>query len=171
MLHSMHEAVRPNHRPRQFRLIMLFVVMVLACVPLAWLASHARQSRARAATEQKINALGGRVESHFAWPTTVDLDHAQIQNDDLKLLAEFPSLEYLYLGGTPISDDGLAHVAELDELSWLDLRDTQVSDAGLEHLKGLSKLRMLRVNGSRITMEGLKKLKSSIPELDWEVWR
>lgn len=161
------EPARPlAPRPRQFRLITLFAVMLAVCVPLTWLAIQARHSRERDAAEKRINELGGRVEKYFGWPATVDLDHAPIKDDELVLLAEFSSLEYLFLGGTPITDAGLVHIGRLDNVGWLDLRDTAVTDAGLEHLKGLRKLRMLRFTGSKITLEGFMKLKESIPELE-----
>lgn len=166
----MAEAVSSNppakRKPGQYRLISLFVVMLVVSLPLAWLAIFARQSREQAAAEEKINERGGRVESYFGAYTSIDLDHGSIKDDDLVLVKEFPDLEYLFLGGTAITDAGLVHLEKLEELGWLDLRDTAVTDAGLERLKGLKKLRMLRYTGSKVTKEGFEKLQKSIPLLE-----
>jgi hypothetical protein len=142
----------PAGKPRrQFRLITLFAVMLLACVPLAWMAVEARRQRARTAAEARVQELGGRIHVtlsilspgslHNYQRSRIVLDHTSVGDDDLKLLAEISDLESL------------------------DVTNTEVSDAGIEHLKGLRHLNTLNHSGSRITPEGIAKLRRSIPQL------
>jgi hypothetical protein len=93
--------------------------------------------------------------------TQVIAEHSStIRDVDLATLAEFPKLELLNLGETPIGDAGLVHLATLRNIRVLHLDTTQVTDAGLAHLEGLDKLETLSLgdNGEAITDLGLARL-------------
>ena len=110
-----------------------------------------------------IEALGGSVrrdDERSGRPVVyINLGGCQkLKDEDLKILASFPELRVLVLGGTATSDAGLKHVAGLKNLTELYLIGTDITDAGLKELVGLQKLEELRVGNTAITDAGLKEL-------------
>ena len=94
----------------------------------------------------------------------VNLVGAQVTDDGLAHLKEFPALERLELSDG-ITDAGLAHLSGLPTLASLDLFGTDATDAGLQHLRQIPTLRKLRVNESRIGQEALRDLVAAVPGL------
>lgn len=81
----------------------------------------------------------------------------------LEHLQKFRMLKVLGLGGTKITDVGLKHLANVTSLQELILGSTNVSDAGLEHLKGLTELQVLDLVSTHVTEEGVARLRQSLP--------
>jgi hypothetical protein len=131
--------------PFTFRLATVFALMLLACIPLSWLAIRARQARTREAAEARINELGGRTV--VLWPA--DMEPRRIQLD---------------LAYTAVQDEDLKLLAQLPEIEILDLIQTDISDAGIDHLKEFPKL-TIYCSGTRVTHEGVEKLRGSIRNL------
>ena len=88
---------------------------------------------------------------------SVDLSGLKIQDIPDALLALAPTLETLFLTGTPITD--AAPLAKLTNLTELYLSDTQIADAA--PLEGLTNLTWLDLSRTPITdaapLEGLTK--------------
>ena len=89
-----------------------------------------------------------------------------VADADLAILAEFPNLLDLDLGGTGISDEGLKHLAGLRKLRNLDLRGTRVTDAGLVHLAELKDLKFVNLDGTSVKGWGVDHLKRAVPGVD-----
>jgi hypothetical protein len=143
----------PVKRFRQFRLLTLFVVMLLVCIPLSWFARRAARLRARAAAEQRVTELrgwvyrGGYDIRRNVWEDESLLDigllDTQVTDDDLKLFQAF-------------SDEPVIH---------LDLMNTQIGDAGLAHLKSLKNVDMLWLAGTRVTRAGIEAWDALPPDI------
>lgn len=79
-------------------------------------------------------------------------------DEDLKHLARFDGLRFLYLDGTKVTDAGIAeHVAPLKDLTHLSLRFTSVTARGFATLRDLPQLKTLALPES-ISDEDLAQL-------------
>jgi hypothetical protein len=85
----------------------------------------------------------------------LDLEGSPTNDAGLAPLARFRSLAQLNLKGTRISDRGLAHLERLPTLKFLDLTGTQITDAGMVHLARLAGLTSLYLGGTAITDAGM----------------
>ena len=88
----------------------------------------------------------------------LDLDKADITDNDLVHLAGMKQLRTIYLTNRPISDAGLSHLKGLDRLELLDLSGTKITDSGLHDLVGLANLKELYLHGTRITDSAVASL-------------
>lgn len=86
-----------------------------------------------------------------------------IADGDLAILAEFPNLLDLDLGGTEIGDEGLKHLARLRKLRNLDLRGTRVTDSGLVHLAELNDVKFINLDSTIVQGWGVDRLKRTVP--------
>jgi hypothetical protein len=174
--------IAPPKRQRrwlQFSVRTLLVLILVASVGLAWIASKLKQSREQRQAVQAIQRLGGtaiykggetepKAPLGFDWLTSLlgddffsDCVTVEFQNATdagLVHLQKLHQLREVYLGGALITDDGLAHVESLLQLQELSLENTQITSAGLARLKGLSQLKTLNVAGTSITDGGLLEL-------------
>ncbi|MFN3148911.1 hypothetical protein [Bremerella sp.] len=124
---------------------------------------------------------------YFENIVAVDWHHKRIDDEDLQLLRQTPTLEELYVAGTRITDEGmvvlddlprlrklalwstrltnesLEHVGRLQELEVLDIHHTKMNEAGLVHLRGHPRLEILRQD-FRMTDVGIGHL-ATIPRL------
>jgi len=64
----------------------------------------------------------------------VDLSHASISNDDLRLLQGFHHLRRVALNETTIDDAGLVHLVSIGTLRIVELKSTNVTRRGMELL-------------------------------------
>lgn len=165
--------------PRLFILFALIHGRLLGPVSAATTESEALNQLENMGAEYTQNTRG-LVES-------IHLEERPVGDEEMKLIANFPSLRRLYLAGTRVSDAGLAHLAGLKHLErlslWetrisdagltvvgrfshlrvLDIHSTSISDAGLAHLSGLRELERLNLRGTKVTGTGTKHLQS----LEW----
>jgi len=129
-------------------------------------------------------------EEAFGEVTGVQLMRTAVTDDDLRLLAAVPTIEYVNLNGTQVTDAGLVHlracpklnmlqfdgmpitdagIAELtrhQSLASLSLSGTKITDAALEHLAKLPKLKELWLRNTAITDAGYKRLQAALPNCD-----
>ncbi len=73
----------------------------------------------------------GLIELRSTHLETLTLDHLAVDDADLDILCELPTLQNLGLAGTRITDAGLLKLATLPALRTISLADTRVTDAGL----------------------------------------
>jgi hypothetical protein len=137
-----------------------------------------------------IERLGGSVsrDSRVAGhPVTGVRFNDPITDADLELIAAFPSLRYLTVGGgritdaglarlgavptleslhvatSPITDAGLAYLAALPALRWLTVQECPITDAGLSGLAKCPRLWVVRFEDTEVTDEGVARLKEGMP--------
>jgi hypothetical protein len=79
--------------------------------------------------------------------------------NDLRLMSEFPSIETLSLD-EQVNDKDMRFVAPLRNLKKLELSSPYLSDHGIKNLSGLHKLEELTIGHARLTDDGLKQLGS-----------
>jgi len=97
-------------------------------------------------------------EEAFGEVIGVQLQDTPATDDDLRLLADLPSIEQVWLSRTKVTDKGLAHLAACPNLKLVILGDTAVTDAGAAHLAKLTMLESLSLSGTKITDAGLVNL-------------
>jgi len=94
----------------------------------------------------------------------VALHGTQVTDEGLRHLQACPHLRSLGLNGTSITDQGLAYLPALSELDSLSLDYTKVTDAGLVHLEKLPKLKELWLHGTAVTDAGYRRLQAALPQ-------
>lgn len=111
-----------------------------------------------------IRQLGGVVEEDpnvLGKPIVqINLWGKKLNDNGLKHLAMFPSLQVCVLFNTPVTDHGLAVISRLPELRLLDLRYSSAGNGTLERASKLPKLTCLWMSSTRITEAGLKHLEN-----------
>lgn len=145
------------------------VVCIAACLLAAYFSVVARRGASADDTPlskeeaiAEVERLGGEVridgekDDQPVW--AVEFKEAKIRNDDLRLLASFPTLEVLVLSDTPIDDEGLTHVVGCKKLKELDLSRTKITDRGLVRVANLAALEKLSLTGTKATNAGLQRL-------------
>jgi internalin A len=78
-----------------------------------------------------------------------------ITDRGVKTLAGLGNVTTLFLQDTPVTDEGMNELVRMKQLERLDLFETRVTDAGLAPLAKLPKLRELDLEGLPITDRGL----------------
>jgi hypothetical protein len=141
--------------------------------------------------EEMFATAHWRENGYFGELTRVALTDTSVDDDWLRQLAAFRSLERLQLGGcedvgdaglesisglhsleflelyhTGVTDDGLSHLRDLQELRMLILFGTRITDDGLRHLRGLKKLEGLDVSETKVTPAGVESLRRHLPNCD-----
>lgn len=96
----------------------------------------------------------------------VHLSNTKVTDKGLLYLLACPKLRNLTLDGLPITDDGLAQLIVLKELEEISLSRTQITDAGLEHLAKLPNLKNIWLRGTAITDGGYQRLKAALPRCE-----
>jgi len=112
---------------------------------------------------QVVTRLGGKVIRDEAAPgkpvVSVDLNHTNAADADLKLLPTMKHLQSLDLSWTTdITDVGMKEVAQLKHLQSLSLMRTAVTDAGMKEVARLKHLQLLDLCNTKVTDAGLKDL-------------
>ena len=92
-----------------------------------------------------------------AFATIYRVHTHKVSEEDLRLLSDFPTIEYLALD-EGVRDEGMRHVGRLRNLKELEVRSLHITDKTLSYLSRLRKLEHLRLDGAQITDQGLKQL-------------
>jgi hypothetical protein len=109
---------------------------------------------ARAATDEGLALLRELTSIRRLY-----MDHSQVTDAGMRVVASFPNLEELDLrDASQVGDAGLMHVRNPAHLKRLLLRRTRVSDAGMGFLCDLNNLEVLDLGMTPVTGEGLKQL-------------
>jgi hypothetical protein len=87
----------------------------------------------------------------------LEIEHAEITDEELDVVAALPGLTRLKLGA-PIGDDGAARLAAAQRLEIVNLPRADITDAGLASLARLPRLQLLRISGRRVTDVGLSHI-------------
>lgn len=107
-------------------------------------------------------------EEAFGEVTGVQLLATPATDDDLRLLANVPTVERINLSRTEVTDAGLRHLRACPRLTFLSLENTAVTDDGAAQLAALQNLEGLSLSGTQITDAGLVQL-AKLPNLK-ELW-
>jgi hypothetical protein len=165
----------------------MFIVITIACVWLAIVATRARNQKQAVDRIQKLNGglffdyqVDGRSneirngqpsapqwlrravgEDYFRRVVTVGLNNGrdgQATDQDLVIFRNLPDITTLELSNNPdITDTGLAHLAGLSKLRVLYLYGTQVKGPGIRHLP--RNIEFLMLTRTPLADEGLIPLK------------
>lgn len=97
-------------------------------------------------------------EEAFGELVGVQILNTPASDDDLRYLADLPSVHSVWLSRTKVTDEGLAHLAACPKLTFLTLDETAITDAGAAKLAELTRLESLSLSGTQITDAGLAHL-------------
>jgi hypothetical protein len=103
---------------------------------------------------RRLTSAGLQALRRMARLRLLDLSGSHIDDDDLTVLADLPSLTDLNLAWTPITDSGAAHLARCDKLERVDLGGTATGDGAIRALAGKPRLHRF-TSGARVTDEGI----------------
>lgn len=140
----------------RFSLRTLLVAVLVASVPLGWVARRFRQVRKQREAVQEIARHGGTaMQCHLLGPS--DDGDAYCPNWLRQLLDDdfFTSINYVSLSGPSVTDREIDVLQALPEMRSLTLTDCGVTDEGLSRLKSSASLESLSVEGSGISDRGL----------------
>ena len=107
---------------------------------------------------ETIQSRGGKVTRDETGIIAIDWHRAPINNLDLELLTEIPTLQRLYLSGTKIDSRGWMYLSTLPNLERLALWKTPFGDEDLQYLAHAKHLRVLDLSETTITGSGLSQL-------------
>lgn len=126
--------------------------------------------RLRAAGQEADISQASELPPHPFRVLVVDWkDRGNVQDEDLRPLAELSELTKLDLFGTSVSDEGLQHLRELTKIEWLNIGKTQVNGTGLAHLAKLEGLHTFKCLWSPpFTNEGLSHMPAWPNLKHWE---
>ena len=150
----------------------MFIVVTIACI---WLAIVATRARNQQQAVDKIQKLGGIL--HFDYqrdaqgrdipsgePAAPQWLRRAVGEDYFRRVV---TVDFNFGGGDKATDEDLAVFRSLPDVTILELNNNpDVSDAGLEHLSGLSKLRVLYLHRSNVKGPGIRHLPDSLVVLD-----
>ncbi len=111
-------------------------------------------------------SLTGKSIPHLSRLTnlrTLELWHANIDDDDLQYLRGLHSLEKLEISFTQVTDRGLHHLSEIRSLRILGLNENAITDAGVKELETHKDLEQLDLGRTQVTdgcVPSLSTLKS-----------
>src|SRR5262245_2297279 len=158
----------PRRRWLSFSLRGLFLVITIACI---WLAIVATRARRQAAAIAKVQELKGVL--HFDYqkdgrgnavangePQAPKWLRNAIGEDYFRRVV---TVDFNFGGGNKATDADLVVFRSLPDVANIELNNNpRVTDAGLEHLAGLSKLRVLYLYRSNVKGPGIRYLPRNI---------
>lgn len=106
--------------------------------------------------------LLAKLADNIVW---LRLDHTQITDEGLAMVAQLKHLVRLNLAGTRIGSAGINELKNLSHLEYINLTATKVDDAGLQKLAQLPALQQVYCWRSQITAQGMAAFKKSKPAI------
>ena len=151
---------KPRRRWLQFSLRTLLVLMLVASLPMSWLAVELRRGRQQRAAVLAVQKMGGDVRYERDASGRLRTSVPWLMG----LLGEesHANVHVVGLFNRPVTDSDLIHLRRLGNLRRLDIARTAVSDVGLAHLQGLTRLQVL-INNTQVTDAGVNELKKALP--------
>ena len=116
----------------------------------------------RGLNDQDLDAivpLSGKILS-------LDLTHAEISDEGLKLLSKLSSLQRLYLeGNKEITVDGLAHLKSLEKLTYLNLVRIELNEELVDLLISMKSLREIYLYDTGLNEDSITRLTDARPKV------
>jgi hypothetical protein len=202
-------ADKPPRPRRWIPLSLRIFAVLLVLIGLSRATWIGIRTQRQLAAIREIERLGGAIDTRNTAPTWLKgligdgptklfdvafglaISEANIQDTDLRHLAQLPELEsvvlnnetqttdaaLVYIEGltrievlliwnASLTDDALAHLRGLNRLKEIDIESPHITDAGLEHLKSLPRITRLILRKTKVTHAGVDKLKRVLPNLD-----
>lgn len=113
-------------------------------------------------------------KSFLAELNTLHVSGTKVDGTIVRVLADLPALERLYLNDTLITDDDVPELARVlaastPKLKGLFFDRTKISDASVDSFEPLSKLpelSLVHIINTRISFDGHVKLRGILPEVN-----
>jgi hypothetical protein len=156
----------PKLRWYQYRLRSLFLLMLLATIPLGWLSVKLKAAREQKAAVEAIQELDGDVcyDYQNGWDdgTSEPPGPAWLHKwlgDDVFVNVTGLRFESTEANWRRLTDDALKNLKAFPRLEELSFEDGHnITDHGLECLEGLTRLQVLRLSDSQTSDAALKHL-------------
>ena len=95
----------------------------------------------------------------------LNLSRSDVQDEDLKTIAQLPNLVRLRLDNTKISDEGITHLASLQNLEYLNLYGSGVGDECIEILKEMPALKKVFLWQTNVSEAAANSLSEARPDM------
>jgi hypothetical protein len=113
----------------------------------------------RSTDVEALTALGVKIDrDRHDHVVAVEIDGAEVENDDLIHLKGLPHLEVVDLDGSAVDDLGLIHLRRLPSVMRVYAGNTPITDAGISSLAQIEHLEVLDLTTTRITGSGTASL-------------
>jgi hypothetical protein len=99
---------------------------------------------------------------------SLNLSNMPVDDDELRIIAQFPNLEKLILNNTKITGPGLKSLTPLKKLRTISLAGTSVDAASLAVLQKLVALKDVYLWNTRLGQQDLKRLRDQAPGIQWD---
>jgi hypothetical protein len=145
----------PKRRWFQFRLLTLFLFVLVVAVSLATYCWHNERQRAEHQILAEIWRRTGSAYVDFDWSGLVstigilevyrveEIPKNETQDDAIKAISQLSSLPNLHIQSNQVTDRGMAALERLPKLTKLTLHCPRVTAAGLAHLNAAKHLTQL----------------------------
>lgn len=143
----------------QFSIRSLLLLMLLASLPLGWMAFQQAKRERRWRRFHAIQKLGGQLDLHFCDKGEPCEGDGADDHPPWYIIA-------VRLPKSRVTDADLALVESIGTLKELDLSETAVTDQGLLRLDHLQKLERLDLHGTRVTEAGISRLQKALPKCE-----
>ena len=160
---------KPRRRWLRFSLRGLMIVVLLMCVPLAWIAQKYSRMRIEDAVVAEILSADGTVIYPYQKTSSPNGGFAKDPSQPApgpKWLREhlgeniFASVHCVWLLTDKFGDELVARLPQLDDLEVLSLRSSSLTDSSVDSLLKVSRLEELTLDADHISPQGLNRLSS-----------
>jgi hypothetical protein len=86
------------------------------------------------------------------------LSDANVDDEGLKIVAQLPHLQTLYLDRTAVTDKGIAALSGLEYLTYLNVVGTEITKLGIENLQNAKRLKRLFIYQTATSAEERRQL-------------
>ena len=171
------ETQQKSGRRPQFSLRVLLLLLLLAALPLSWIAARRRHAVREDTAIEDIREIGGVLsfygrEDLLGWKSPLWLleltgsgpraatlwfpEPSSFNDNDVELLLRLDPLPAVSLHNTRITDRGLETLARHPGIQRLDLKGTAVTNVGLQQMAAMSQLTSLDLRDTQVTHSGLE---------------
>jgi len=96
-----------------------------------------------------------QLKDQIQW---LDLSHAKLQDQDLRIIGKLKQLTRLYLNNNPLGKGAASHLSELSNLEYLNIYQTNIDDDGLRMLAQLPQLKKIYCWQTAVTQKTVADL-------------
>ena len=156
----------------RFSLRVLLIVVFIAAVVSAWTAARLKKMRTEeriASTCLQLGATISLTDEDSGWITGLHFSRPTNLNDEnLRELAQLEHLKVLWLNQTQVTGDGLDALKQFSALRELHVNESQLTPDGVQHLKQLDRLEKIQFWGLPSNDPRVEEILRALPNVQRE---
>ncbi len=169
---------RSKRRRFRFSLRTLLIVMLVLCLPLAWVGTVLERTRQQKKILKQFEERATYVKFRQGYVVELNLGGYRTNGKglfasraDLIHLKYLTRLECLFLYSPHVIDEDLAHLRHLSRREQLRLNTPHVTDAGMLHVREIAALRRLELVHANLSDSSLDNLKAMTNLERLDLWK